>query len=139
VFPARAIIVIPPSPPGAQAWEVGNYGGTDFGELTLRQATAFSVNVVYAQLMEQVGPATVARLAEAAGVRRTLPPRRSLALGAVEVTPLELASVQATLAAGGVYREPTAASSASRRRRRRSCGSVRSPTGSASWTRRWRG
>jgi membrane peptidoglycan carboxypeptidase len=108
-YPAPDRISIPPRPPEEPgAWEVGNYGGTAFGDLTLRQATAFSVNVVYAQLMEEVGPAAVARLAEAAGVRRVLPPRRSLALGAVEVTPLELASVQATLAAGGVYRTPTA-------------------------------
>jgi 1A family penicillin-binding protein len=108
-LPAPESITIPPAPPAEpQAWEVGNYGGADFGELTLRDATAFSVNVVYAQLMEQVGPEAVARLAEAAGVRRPLPRLRSLALGAVEVTPLELAAVQATLASGGIYREPAA-------------------------------
>jgi penicillin-binding protein 1A len=109
LYPAPGSITIPPAPPAEPtAWEVGNYEGADFGELSLRAATAFSVNVVYAQLMEEVGPEAVARLAEAAGIRRPLPRLRSLALGAVEVTPLELASVQATLAAGGVYHEPTA-------------------------------
>jgi 1A family penicillin-binding protein len=108
VFPAPATVTIPPAPPEEPTpWEVGNYEGRDFGELTLRDATAFSVNVVYAQLMEQVGPATVADLAEAAGIRRDLPALRSLALGAVEVTPLELATVQATLATGGIYHAPS--------------------------------
>jgi membrane peptidoglycan carboxypeptidase len=109
VLPAPATLTIPAAPPvEAQPWEVGNSGGHDFGELTLRDATAFSVNTVYARLMEDVGPMTVARLAEAAGVRRPLPALRSLALGAVEVTPMEMAAVQATLAAGGVYRQPAA-------------------------------
>jgi penicillin-binding protein 1A len=109
VHDAPGTVTIPPAPPAdPEPWQVTNYGATDFGALTLREGTAFSVNVVYAELMEEVGPEAVARLAEAAGVRRPLPALRSLALGAVEVTPLELATVQATLAAGGVYRAPTA-------------------------------
>jgi len=40
-------------------------------------------------------------------VRRPLAPLPSLALGAQEVSPLELASVQATLAARGEYRAPS--------------------------------
>jgi penicillin-binding protein 1A len=107
VFPGGAEVTI--GVPGAQEpWHVTNYEGRDLGELTLRDATTWSVNVVYARLIEQVGPEAVAALAEAAGVRRPLQPLLSLALGAQEVSALELATVQATLASGGVYRPPTA-------------------------------
>jgi penicillin-binding protein 1A len=42
------------------------------------------------------------------GIRTTLPPYPSLGLGAASVSPLEMASAYATLAAGGVYSKPTA-------------------------------
>lgn len=106
-YPAPAEVEIPPRPPDEpRAWSVRNYDGHDFGELSLRDATRFSVNVVYAQLIEEVGTEAVADLARRAGIGRELPALRSLALGAVEVSPLELASVQATLAAGGVHHPP---------------------------------
>jgi membrane peptidoglycan carboxypeptidase len=106
-FPGGAQVTIP-----AQAshpeWAVENYAGTDFGALTLREATAFSVNVAYARLMAEVGPDAVAETARAAGITTPLQPYLSLALGAQEVTPLDVAAVQATLASGGVYRPPSA-------------------------------
>ncbi|HUH08653.1 MAG TPA: PASTA domain-containing protein, partial [Egibacteraceae bacterium] len=68
----------------------------------------FSVNTVFAQLIDQVSPQAVVRNAQAAGISRPLPPYRSLALGAVEVSPLDMATVAATFAASGVYHEPTA-------------------------------
>jgi membrane peptidoglycan carboxypeptidase len=89
-------------------WEVRNYEHHDFGELTLRQATAWSVNVVYAQLMADVGPEAVVEMAHLAGITRPLHPYPSLALGAQEVSVLEMATVQATLATGGIYHRPTA-------------------------------
>jgi membrane peptidoglycan carboxypeptidase len=106
VHPGGASVAIPVR--GAQEpWEVSNADGRNFGPMTLRTATQWSVNVVYARLMAELGPEAVVRTAQAAGIRRPLQPYLSLALGAQEVSPLELASVQATLAAGGVYREPT--------------------------------
>ncbi|MGI8874890.1 MAG: penicillin-binding transpeptidase domain-containing protein [Egibacteraceae bacterium] len=108
VFPAPAEVDIPARPPAEpEVWTVRNYDDADYGALTLREATARSANVVFAQLIDRVGAEAVADTAWRLGVRRDLPQVRSLALGAVEVSPLELASVQATLAAGGVYREPT--------------------------------
>src|SRR5690606_15571514 len=87
---------------------VANYAGTDFGAVSLREATAFSVNVIFAQLIDELGPENIAALATAAGIDRRLPALRSLGLGAVEVTPLQLAAAQATLAAGGVAHRPSA-------------------------------
>ncbi len=88
-------------------WTVGNFEGTDPGPVTLERATALSVNTAYARLIDEVGPEAVARTAAALGIRRPLAPLPSLALGAQEVSALELASVQATLAAGGEYRAPS--------------------------------
>jgi membrane peptidoglycan carboxypeptidase len=107
MFAAPAQMTLSPEPP-ADPWTVSNYDDTDFGQVSLRRATAYSVNVVFAQLADAVGAGTIAEMAARLGVRRALPPVRSIVLGAVEVTPLELATVQATLAAGGVYRPATA-------------------------------
>ena len=107
VFEAGPRIVIGPRPGEPQPYAVSNYDRRGYGELTLRDATAYSVNVVYAQLISLVGPDAVVAMARDLGIRTALQPLRSLALGAQEVSPLEMASVQATLAAGGVYRRPT--------------------------------
>ena len=45
--------------------------------------------------------------AHALGIRTPLPPYPSMGLGSIAVSPLEMASAYATLAAGGVYSEPT--------------------------------
>ncbi len=106
-FDGSRRVVVPPRPGEPRPYPVRNYDDRDYGELTLREATASSVNVVYAQLLSQVGPEAVVETAHAAGITSPLRPLRSLALGAQEVSVLEMASVQATLAAGGVYRPPT--------------------------------
>jgi len=107
MFPGGAEVTIPLR--GAQEpWRVRNYEGRDLGPVSLANATRYSVNTAYARLMAEVGPEAVAQTAHAAGVRREIQPLYSLALGAQEVTPLELASVQATLAAGGLYHAPSA-------------------------------
>ena len=107
VFEAGPRITIGPRPGEPQPYPVTNYDNRDYGRLTIRDATAYSVNVVYAQLMSAVGPEAVVATAKDFGIRSPLRPLRSLALGAQEVSPLEMASVQATLAAGGVYRRPS--------------------------------
>src|SRR5262249_28053597 len=55
-----------------------------------------------------VGPAAIASMAQKLGVQTALRPTPSLALGTGAVTPLDMASVYATLAAGGVYSKPLA-------------------------------
>lgn len=87
-------------------WLVENYNGLNFPELTLMEATVFSVNVVYAHLVNAVGPDRVANLAEAAGIDEDLEPLHSIALGAQEVSPLQMASAYGTFAADGTHVEP---------------------------------
>ena len=66
-----------------------------------------SDNTVYARLTLDLGPERVADTAAALGIRTPLPPYPSMGLGSIAVSPLEMASAYATLAAGGIYSEPT--------------------------------
>ncbi len=89
-------------------WSVRTYDGTYAGPETVAAATIHSDNTVYAQLALDVGPATIVAMAKKLGVQTQLQPTPSLALGTDAVTPLDMASVYATLAAGGVYSRPLA-------------------------------
>ncbi len=72
----------------------------------LREAVARSINPVALQVMRTVGPENVVPWAQSLGVASKLGKDLSLALGAYEVTPLEMAGAYATFAAGGVYEAP---------------------------------
>ncbi|MDX6561072.1 MAG: penicillin-binding protein [Gaiellales bacterium] len=92
-----------PQPGG---WSPHNADGGGGGYLSLASATVHSVNVVYSQLMRDLGPKQVAATAHLLGIRSQLPLHCSMVLGADDVTPLELTSAYATIAAGGVYHRP---------------------------------
>ncbi|MDH3499325.1 MAG: PBP1A family penicillin-binding protein, partial [Acidimicrobiia bacterium] len=87
-------------------WLVENYNNLNFPDLTLLEATVFSVNVIYARLVDVLGPQHVVDLARAAGISSELEPLHSIALGAQEVSPLEMASAYGTFAAEGVHIDP---------------------------------
>ena len=93
-------------------WCVRTYDSSYTGWTSVERATLRSDNSVYAQLTLDVGPARVASMARRLGVRTPLqvngafPP--AMGLGSVAVSPLDMASAYATLAAGGIYTEPTA-------------------------------
>jgi penicillin-binding protein 1A len=93
-------------------WCVHTYDSSYTGWTSVERATLRSDNSVYAQLTLDVGPARVAAMARRLGVRTPLqvngayPP--AMGLGSVAVSPLDMASAYATLAAGGIYNEPTA-------------------------------
>lgn len=87
-------------------WVVKNYNDSVFPDLSVLEATVFSVNVIYARLMDQVGPALVAEIAMSAGITQELLPYHSLALGAQEVSVLDMASAYTTFAASGNHVEP---------------------------------
>jgi penicillin-binding protein 1A len=89
-------------------WRVRTYDGTYGGPETVAAATLHSDNTVYARLALDVGPDAITAMAQKLGVQTQLQPTPSLALGTGAVTPLEMASVYATLAAGGVYSKPLA-------------------------------
>jgi penicillin-binding protein 1A len=102
-----------PDPDGA--WTPANAEGGGGGYIPLTTATALSVNVVFAQLIADIGPEHVAEVAERMGVRSyasnakvSIPPVCSITLGSVEVSPLAMASGFSTLANGGVHCWPFA-------------------------------
>jgi penicillin-binding protein 1A len=94
-------------------WCVETYGNDYYGSSSIHSATLRSDNTVYAQLTLDVGPENVADMAHKLGVRSSLKTREgayvpSLGLGAMGVSPLDMASAYATLAAGGMYSRPMA-------------------------------
>jgi penicillin-binding protein 1A len=93
-------------------WCVTTYANDYYGWSSIRSATIRSDNSVYAQLTLDVTPEKVADVARRMGVRSPLDVKGAyvpaIGLGSVAVSPLDLASSYATLAAGGVYAEPMA-------------------------------
>ena len=91
------------------AWNVQTYAHDYHGVESVESATVQSDNTVYARLSLDVGPANIVAMARKLGIRSSpLQAVPSLALGSIGVTPLEMASAYATLAAGGVYSKPMA-------------------------------
>ncbi len=83
-------------------WNPENYGGQFAGPVTLQQALARSINTISVRLTEEVGPSVVAEFARRCGVS-TIPvsPGPSIALGAYEVTLLEMAGGYQVFQNGG--------------------------------------
>ncbi|WP_333586923.1 transglycosylase domain-containing protein [Phenylobacterium sp.] len=82
-------------------WEPRNYTGDYRGEMTLQQALAQSTNTVAARLASEVGTGNVAATAKRLGITGRIQLDPSMALGAVEVTPLQMAQAYAPFANGG--------------------------------------
>jgi penicillin-binding protein 1A len=89
-------------------WQVSNYADESAGTMPLLSAIAHSVNTIFAQLVVAVGPRDVAATARKMGITSRLSPVCSITLGSQPVTPLEMTSAYATLAAGGIRRKPEA-------------------------------
>jgi penicillin-binding protein 1A len=88
-------------------WRPSDGGGPSGQQMTLRQGLVYSNNIITAQVMQLVGPARVARLAKAMGVRQSkLDEVMSLALGTSPVTLKEMVSSYGTIANDGRYIEP---------------------------------
>src|SRR5829696_3217438 len=99
--------------PLSKPWEVTTYDHSYLGYVSIHRATLSSDNTVFAQLTLDIGPEKVAAMAHLLGVRANLKTREgvyvpSLGLGSAGISPLDMASAYATLAAGGIYSEPMA-------------------------------
>jgi len=90
-------------------WTVHTFENTYSGSESLTRATLQSDNTVYAQLTLDVGPRYVWQMAHRLGVQMTPDkPVASIGLGALSVSPLDMAAAYATFAAMGVYAKPMA-------------------------------
>lgn len=85
-------------------WQPANSDGKFMGPIPMRSGLQFSRNVVAAKVLAHVGPERVISLAHSMGVRSELPSVISLALGAGEVTPLQMARAYSVLPNGGILR-----------------------------------
>jgi 1A family penicillin-binding protein len=90
-----------------QIWRPVNYGGEYAGALTLRRALMRSANAATVRLSQAVGERRVAALARRAGIHSAMAAVPALALGALEVTPLELVAAYAPFANGGFRIHPS--------------------------------
>ena len=91
-----------------QEWQPGNYNDEYLGTVTLRRALEKSLNSATARVARDVGIRRVRDLAQRLGIQSQLPAVPSLALGAAEVNPLEVAVAFSTLANNGVRTHPLA-------------------------------
>lgn len=82
-------------------WSPENYNGRYSGPMTLETAFSESSNVVAARVAEETGHGFIAALARRLGIESEIRVDRSMALGAFEVTPIELATAYAAFANGG--------------------------------------
>lgn len=90
-------------------WEVHNYGDQKFDvdKMSIVDGTINSVNVVYAQLMMEVGAENVENLCSEMEIY-DIGDNPAIALGGLEtgITPLDVSKIFSTLASGGYYRQP---------------------------------
>ena len=83
-------------------WQPRNYADKYYGDVTLRQSLAKSLNSVAARLTVEVGPQQVIKRARRLGIRSPLRNNASIALGTSEVGLIELAGAYAAFANGGM-------------------------------------
>jgi penicillin-binding protein 1A len=88
-------------PIAIKGWKPENYAHEYYGPVTLTQALALSLNTVSVRLVQEVGPAAVAKTAYRLGIASKLETNPSLALGTSEVSVIELVSAYAPFANGG--------------------------------------
>ena len=91
-------------------WTVHTADEGYLGTVNLQQATVASDNTVFAQLDLDVGPSAVAATAHQMGITSPLDGIPAEGIGGLRigVSPLEMSSAYATLAAGGQHRDPIA-------------------------------
>jgi penicillin-binding protein 1A len=94
-------------------WDVHNYADEEAGTMDLLDATANSVNTIFAQLISKVGVRNVMVMAHNLGITEPLGSRYfkqacAITLGSVGFTPLEMTDVYATFASGGIHHPPQA-------------------------------
>jgi penicillin-binding protein 1A len=91
-----------------EIWAPRNFSPEFSGPMTLRDALRRSINIVTIQLAREVGIETVAQYARRMGIETQIPRVPSIAIGASEVIPLQIAEAYTTFANQGVRTHPRA-------------------------------
>ncbi|MEO5569255.1 MAG: PBP1A family penicillin-binding protein [Gemmatimonadaceae bacterium] len=91
---------------GRDVWIPANYNDNYAGTVTMRQALIASANAATVIISQKIGPQRVITAAHNNGITSTLQPVPSIALGALEVSPLELVTAYAPFGNGGYRVKP---------------------------------
>src|SRR5919201_5712326 len=87
---------------GNTPWIPANYDDNYQGRTTVRRALMFSANAATVRISHAIGERNVIAAARRNGITSDLQPVPSIALGTLEVTPLELVAAYAPFANGGM-------------------------------------
>jgi len=89
-------------------WVPENYDKRFHGPTRLREALAYSRNIVTVKLLQEIGVEKTIKFARSLGIKGPFPHNLTLALGSLSVSPLEITSAFCVFARGGVRMEPLA-------------------------------
>ena len=92
---------------GNTPYQPANFGHASYGEVTVRQALMRSMNIPTVKLAQMTGYKAVSTLARQAGLGDSIRPTPSIALGAYEATPLDIAGAYTIYSNQGVYVHPS--------------------------------
>jgi len=111
IYSGPGTINVPSGCRGSGCYTVSNVESGAYGSISLKQATAFSVNTVYAQLVLDVGVEETAEMAHRLGLTMVAEDGAnygaSLTLGTAEVSPLDMAASYSVFAARGLQYSAT--------------------------------
>jgi penicillin-binding protein 1A len=93
--------VVNDEPVTINGWSPHNFENKYLGPMTLETALAQSINTIAARLGSEVGTGNVAATAHRLGITTPIQTDPSMALGAVEVTPIDMAQAYAAFSNGG--------------------------------------
>ncbi len=89
-----------------QEYTPNNYGEKFMGKVTVRQALTNSLNVATVKVAEMVGYGRVVQIARQMGLTPNIKPTPAVALGAYELTPVDVAGAYTAFATMGTRAEP---------------------------------
>ncbi len=87
-------------------WRPDNYDKVFLGRVTLRKALERSINLASIQLIKEIGPGAAVSTAQKMGIYHPLSAVLALAVGACDVTPIEITSAYSVFGNGGVRAKP---------------------------------
>jgi penicillin-binding protein 1B len=109
VFTPTSVLIDEPTTfyyDNGRTYDPGNFGEKYYGSVTLRTALMKSLNIPTVKLAEAVGYDEIVKLARRAGLNMDVRPTPSMALGAYEVTPIEMAGAYTMFPSNGICSRP---------------------------------
>lgn len=94
-------------PDGYEYYTPKNYDGSFMGNMPIRKALELSRNVPAIKLGQEIGVTRIIEICRLLGIESPMEPVISLPLGAVDLTPMEMAGAYATFASNGWHSDPT--------------------------------